>query len=82
MLKKIITKLKEIETIVESNVSKELTEDTATDIYELTNRLMVDVKKMPIYDAKNRNLYKELKALGLSTETNEKVLDLIGTLHD
>ena len=82
MLKKIITKLKEIETIVELNVGKELTEDTATDIYELINSLMCDVKKMPIYDAKNRNLYKELKTLGLSTEASDKVLDLIDTLHN
>jgi hypothetical protein len=53
-MKELITKLKEIETIVELNVGKELTEETATDIYGLTNELMGKVKKLPIYNVSNR----------------------------
>jgi hypothetical protein len=63
MYKELITKLKDIETIVELNVGKELTEETTTDIYGLTNELMSKVKKLPIYNVSNRDLYKELRAI-------------------
>lgn len=80
-MKELITKLKEIETIVELNVGKELTEETATDIYGLTNELMGKVKKLPIYDISNRNLYKELRAIGLTHDACDQVLDWSETLQ-
>ena len=80
-MKKLITKLKEIETIVELNVGKELTEDTATDIYGITNDLMGDVKKLPMYNVGNRDLYKELRVIGLTHDACHDVLDWAETLH-
>jgi spermidine/putrescine-binding protein len=44
-MKKFIDKLKKIENIVESNTDKILTTDVATNIYEVTNELMADIKK-------------------------------------
>ena len=41
-----IEKLKNIESIVEKNIDKVLTESIATDIYELTNFLMCEKDKM------------------------------------
>ena len=81
MYKELITKLKEIETVVELNIGKELTEETATDIYGLTNELMSKVKKLPIYNVNNRDLYKELRAIGLTHDTCDQVLDWSETLH-
>lgn len=43
--KEIITKLKEIEKLVELNINKTLTEDDATEIYGITNDLMCNIKK-------------------------------------
>lgn len=80
-MKDLITKLKEIETIVELNVGKELTEETATDIYGLTNELMGKVKKLPIYNVGNRDLYKELREIGLTHDACDEVLDWSETLH-
>lgn len=50
-MKDLITKLKEIETIVEHNVGKELTEETAIDIYRIKNELMGKVKKLQHCDS-------------------------------
>lgn len=79
--KDLITKLKQIETIVKLNVEKELTEETATDIYRLTNELMGKVKKLPIYNISNRDLYKELRVIGLTHDVCDQVLDWCKTLH-
>lgn len=40
-----ITKLKEIETLVELSIDIKMTEEKATDIYAITNDLMCQVKK-------------------------------------
>jgi len=81
-MKELITKLKEIETIVELNVGKELTEETATDIYGLTNELMGKVKKLPICNVSNRDSYKELRTIGLTHDACDQVLGWCKTLHD
>lgn len=44
-MKDYIDKLKEIETLVELSIGKELTEEKATDIYAITNDLMCRIKK-------------------------------------
>ena len=40
MNRKNINRLKKIEQLIEDNIGKVLTDDTATDIYQLTNELM------------------------------------------
>jgi hypothetical protein len=80
-MKKLIEKLKEIETIVELNVGKELTESAATDIYALTNELMVELKKIHVFHVGHRNLYSELRAIGLTHDAVDQVLDWSNTLH-
>ena len=47
-MKEYIDKLKEIETLVELSIGTTMTEEKATDIYELTNDLMCKVKKLTI----------------------------------
>lgn len=38
-------------------------------------------QKLPIYNVSNRDLYKELRAIGLTHDTCDEVLDWIKTLH-
>ncbi|MFA7307599.1 MAG: hypothetical protein WC026_13105 [Hyphomicrobium sp.] len=53
-MKKLIEKLKEIETIVELSIGSEMTENKAMGIYTLTNELMCNLKKLHIPKVKNR----------------------------
>lgn len=81
-LKKLIMKLKEIETIIDLNIGKELTEDTATDVYQITNELIGGIKKLPIISVGDRELYTELRSFGLTDDNCEEVLDWIETLYN
>lgn len=47
-MKKYIDKLKKIYTLVELSIGDVMTEEKATDIYQLTNELMCMVKKSPL----------------------------------
>lgn len=77
--KDLITLLKEIETNVELSIGKTMTEDLATDIYALTNELICDVNNIKFLD-KKRDLYQELRMMGLSSDNCSVVSDWVLTL--
>lgn len=81
-IKDLIIKFKEIETIVNFNVGEKLTEETATDIYKLINDLMSKIEKLPIYNVNNRDLYKELRTMGLTHNDCDQVLEWSKTLYN
>lgn len=53
-MKEYIDKLKEIETIVELSIGTTMTEQKATDIYQITNELMTKVKKLNIHSVSGK----------------------------
>ena len=78
--KNFLTKLKEIETLVELSIGKEMTEDRATDIYALTNELMCDIRNVNKPELGQNKLYysEDEKNIIYNSETDEDICMYFG----
>lgn len=81
-IKKLILIVREIETIIDLKKDKKLNNNLISDIYQLTNDLILNIKNIQVYDDSNRDVYKELRAIGLTHDNCDSVLELIDSLFN